>query len=117
MPKTKAPSPTMISESIRTEGSEAIMDDAPMASDLQARKRRARYEAAPLVRFDTLAIGDVFSIDRWNDVVEIEVTGEPVDVKDRFGRDMKNLPCKRLDTGEEGFYMYGPDGKTRKVTP
>ena len=115
MPKT--PALTMISESIRTEGSEAIMDDAPMVSDPEARARRARYEAAPLVRFDTLTIGDVFSIDRWNDVVEIEVTGEPMDATDRFGRDMKNLPCKRLDTDAEGFYMYGPGGQTRKVTP
>lgn len=108
--------PTMISESIRTEGADAIMEDAPLAADVQAQARRARHEAAAFVGFETLTVGDVFSIDRYNDVVEVEVTGEPVDAKDLFGRTMKNLPCKRLDTGVEGFYMYGPGGQTRKVT-
>lgn len=114
MPETST-SPTMISESIRTEGADAITEDAPVVADPEAQARRARHEAAEFVRFDTLVVGDVFSIDCWNDVVEVEVTGEPVDAKDLFGRTMKNLPCKRLDTEVEGFYMYGPDGQTRKV--
>lgn len=113
MPKT---SPLMISQSIRDEGSEAIMEDHPVVGDPQALARRARHDAAAFVGFDTLRVGDVFSIDRNDDVVEVEVIGEPVDAKDRFERTMKNLPCKRLDTNVEGFYMYGPGGQTRKVT-
>lgn len=114
MPKT---SPVMISQSIRDEGSDAIMGEHPDVGGEMAQARRARHTNAALVAFDTLCVGDVFSVDRYNDVVEVQVTGEPVDALDRFGRTMKNLPCKRLDTEVEGFYMYGPGGVTRKVTP
>lgn len=89
---------------------------SPAANDSEAQARRARHDAAEFVRFDTLTVGDVFSIDHFDDVVEVEVIGEPVEATDMFGRTMKNLPCKRLDTGAYGFHMYGPDGQTRKVT-
>lgn len=115
MPETTT-SPVMHSQSIRDEGAAAIMEEHPMADDAAALARRARHAAAEFVPFDTLTVGDVFSVDRYTDVVEVEVTGAPVEAKDLFGRTMQNLPCKRLDTGAEGFYMYGPGGQTRKVT-
>lgn len=81
----------------------------------ERRSRRSRHDAAIMTRFEDLRPGDRFMVDRYDDVVEVEVTGSSVDAEDMFGRPMKNLPCKRLDTGAEGPYMYGPDGTTRKV--
>jgi hypothetical protein len=95
---------------------QTVRDEAPQnTADTQVSARRARHYAAPLVRFDTLNVGDVFSLDRLTAVVEVEVTGAPVEVTDLFGRKMQNLPCMRLDTRVEGMYMFGPDGQARKV--
>lgn len=45
------------------------------------------------------------------------VLGEPVPAVDRFGREMRNVWIEREDTGEQGWYMFGPGAITFTFTP
>lgn len=53
----------------------------------------------------TPPIGHVF----WpREGIACTVIGEPVPADDLFGRGMRNVLIRINDTGEEGWYMYGP---------
>jgi len=53
----------------------------------------------------SLIVGDTF---RHRDVM-VTVLEVGVPCRDRFGRDMIRLWCRREDTGAEGWIVFGPD--------
>lgn len=54
-----------------------------------------------------LKVGDIIVNERRPDVV---VLGSSKTWTDVFGRTMLKYWCKRTDTGEEGWMLYGPTG-------
>ena len=83
--------------------------------DLRA-ANAARLHVQTPTRFADLKPHDRFVVER-DHLVECEVLGAAADTADIFGRTMKNIEVRRLDTGQSGLYMYGPEGTARRVEP
>lgn len=56
--------------------------------------------------FADLKVGDTFPYQG----VDVTVLGEVEPHTDRFGRTLSQFWAKRLDTGAEGWIIYGPGG-------
>ncbi|MFB8401158.1 hypothetical protein [Streptomyces sp. NPDC055912] len=66
------------------------------------------------VPFEDLAVGDVV-VRGYGDGRRAVVLGEPAEFADRFGRSMRRLWCRSLESGAEGWVEYGPGGQTLRV--
>jgi hypothetical protein len=55
-----------------------------------------------------LTVGDRFTVTHQDAPIVVEVLREAESCQDPFGRDMIRYWCRREDTGDKGWMIYGP---------